>query len=126
VWEATDVQSGRPGILLGYTMGRAGEAFTALSDRERIAEAAREINVVYPRSQAQLRRSATAAWAKERYTGGTYTAYAPGQVTSFWRALRRPHERVYFAGEHTDEYTAYMEGAVRSGRRAAERIDSAA
>jgi monoamine oxidase len=43
-------------------------------------------------------------------------------MTAFWHALRGRHGRVYFAGEHTDAYGGYMEGAVRSGRRAAGRI----
>ena len=44
-------------------------------------------------------------------------------VACFWRPLRRPAGRVYFAGEHADAYTSYMEGAVRSGRRVAAAIE---
>ena len=48
--------------------------------------------------------------------------FSAGQVTRFWRALLRPHGRVYLAGEHTDSMSGYMEGAVRSGLRAARAI----
>ena len=42
----------------------------------------------------------TVAWHNEEPSGGTRAAYAPGQVTQFWRALRRPVGRLYLAGEH--------------------------
>lgn len=59
-------------------------------------------------------------WADERWVDGAYSAYAPGQVTSLWGVLRRPHGRVSVAGEHTARTAVgYMDGAVESGRRAA-------
>ena len=119
-WEATDAQRGSDGILLAYTMGAPGAAFVALSDEQRIAAAAGDVERIYPGAGTKLLGAQTVAWTDEPYTGGTYTAYAPGQVTAYWRALRRPvGGRIVLAGEHTDAFTAYMEGAARSGRRAA-------
>jgi monoamine oxidase len=37
----------------------------------------------------------------------------------YWDALRKPVGRLHFAGEHTDPLSNTMEGALRSGRRAA-------
>ena len=121
-WEATDGQPGRAGVLLVYTMGKPGAAFTGLTDARRIHDVATELDRIYPGSRAQLRHAVTVAWAREPYTRGTYTAYAPGQVTHFWRELRRPVGRIHFAGEHTDAFTGYMEGALRSGLRVARAI----
>jgi monoamine oxidase len=40
-----------------------------------------------------------------------------------WEALRRPAGRIHLAGEHTDDlFPGYMEGAIRSGERAAAMI----
>jgi monoamine oxidase len=47
-------------------------------------------------------------------------------MTRFYAALRRPLGRLILAGEHTDKFAGYMEGAVRSGRRAAAAIGRAA
>ena len=62
-------------------------------------------------------------WPAERYTGGGWTTYEPGQTTRFWVPLHdgppRIGSRIVLAGEHTDRLTGYMEGAIRSGRRAA-------
>ena len=118
-WEATDAQRGRPGVLLGYTMGAPGAAAAALSDADRIAADVADLERVYPGSAAEFASGQTRAWSDEPYTGGTYTAYAPGQVTAYWRVLRRPVGRIVLAGEHTSALTGYMEGAARSGRRAA-------
>ena len=64
------------------------------------------------------------AWRNERFTGGAWAAPAPGQVTEFFSVLRRPAGRIHLAGEHTDDlYPGYMEGAVRSGVRAAAEIE---
>jgi monoamine oxidase len=121
-WDATEAQHGRSGILMAYTMGAGGRRFTALPDAARIRAAADQLETIYPGSRALLRSTATVAWANEPYTGGTYTAFAPGQMTRFWRALRRPYGRIHLAGEHTSAYSGYMEGAVRSGQRVAAAI----
>jgi monoamine oxidase len=124
-WESTNRQAGTPGILLAYTAGDRGAAYGALADPERIAEAERDLDRIYPAARPLQQGAVTMAWANEPYTRGSYTAYAPGQVTRYWRALREPVGRVHLAGEHTDAYTGYMEGAVRSGRRVAAEIDAA-
>lgn len=105
-WEATDGQPGRPGVLLGYTVGR----------RISSGAAAAQLDRIYPGSRPLLTRAVTAPWPY------SYTAYAPGQMTRFAAAVRRPHGRVHFAGEHTDRFASYMEGAVRSGHRAAREV----
>ena len=121
-WDATNAQAGAPGILMAYASGEDGRALAALSDSERIEQAAAQIDRVFPRARRKLEAAATAAWSDEAYSGGAYAAYAPGQVTRYWRVLRAPLGRVYLAGDHCDAYTGYMEGAVRSGRRAARAI----
>ena len=77
---------------------------------------------MFPRARRKLDAGATAAWNVEPYSGGSSAAYAPGQVARYWRTLREPVGRIYLAGDHCDAYTGYMEGAVRSGRRAARAI----
>ena len=57
--------------------------------------------------------------------GGSYAVYGPGQVTAFWEVLRRPHGRIWLAGEHVATWTGYLEGAVESGERVASEIHAA-
>jgi monoamine oxidase len=61
-------------------------------------------------------------WADDPYTLGAYSTWDP---RSWARrgALARPVGRLAFAGEHTaDEHHGTMEGALRSGRRAAQQV----
>ncbi len=60
-------------------------------------------------------------WTHERWTrGGPVANYAPGTMVQFGSAIRRPFGRVHWAGTETSTYwTGYMDGAVRSGQRAA-------
>lgn len=49
-----------------------------------------------------------------------------GNVTRYLAALQRPAGRIHFAGEHTAPARGTMEGALRSGVRAAHEVDAAA
>ncbi len=67
------------------------------------------------------------SWAAEPYTRGCYVGYTPpGVLTSYGPWLRRPVGRVHWAGAETAGYwNGYMDGAVRSGERAAKDVQAA-
>jgi monoamine oxidase len=50
--------------------------------------------------------------------------FGPGQLLAALPFLRRRYGRLRLAGEHTDEWAGYMEGALRSGARVARSIVS--
>lgn len=112
------------GILTGYTVGPNGEDFGRLSEQERIDTATEQLGEIYDDPEGEFNAGASLAWQDEEYTGGTYSAWSPGQVTKFWDVVRRPEGSIFWAGEHTADFVAYMEGALRSGLRAAREIDS--
>jgi monoamine oxidase len=127
-WEASDsqgVDDNTPGILTQFVTGAPAAAAARLSDRARIATLQSQAEQVYPEGVAQRTDAATTvAWRNERYTGGGYAVFAPGQMTRFWPVLRQPHGQIWFAGEHTETLAGYMESAVRSGQRVASAIGS--
>jgi monoamine oxidase len=63
-------------------------------------------------------------WTKERWTRGCPVAHvAPGVLTKYGPWLRRSVGKVHFAGTETADYwLGYMDGAVRSGERAAREV----
>ena len=63
-------------------------------------------------------------WAEEEFTRGCYGCHMPtGAWTSYGRALRPPIGPLHWAGaEYATVWNGYMDGAVRSGRRAADEI----
>jgi monoamine oxidase len=121
-WEATNR------VLISYAVGKVHSGVRPLSARSCTQGSGPSVQLerIYPGSRRLFERGETIAWEDEPYSGGTYTAFAPGQVTRYWEALREPFGRVHLAGEHTSLYTGYMEGAVRSGKRVADAIEKAA
>ena len=63
-------------------------------------------------------------WAEETYSRGCYGGhFTPGVWTAFGKYLREPIGHIHWAGTETAlEWNGYMEGAVRSGERAAEEV----
>jgi monoamine oxidase len=65
------------------------------------------------------------AWHLDEWARGAYANHAPEFTAEDAAALREPVGNIFFAGEYTDaEQTGLMEGALRSGRRAAAQIQA--
>ena len=60
-------------------------------------------------------------WPSDPWSRGGYMASpAPGILSSAGEAIRVPHGRVHWAGTETsDRWAGYIDGAIRSGDRAA-------
>jgi monoamine oxidase len=125
-WSPTDSYEGPGGLLSAFITGDAAVAAAALPDDERIAEVTAAFDRVQPdASGLRTGRAATVAWTNERYTGGGYAVWGPGQLSAWWTAVREGHGRLRFAGEHTEALAGYMESAVRSGHRVAAELGDA-
>jgi monoamine oxidase len=123
-WDGTLDQDGRAGILVGYAAGEHGRVDGNIGSADRELLAADELDEVFPGSRRLLRATDSVAWSRERFSRGAFPAYEPGQVTRYQRALRGRIGRLVLAGEHTEALTGTMEGALRSGRRAAATINA--
>jgi monoamine oxidase len=121
IYEPTVDQPGRSGALMSYAGGDGGRRLAAMAEEERLGVIEAEMRAVHGITAATT-GAFSQAWSTEPLFGGAYAAYAPGQVTAFWEVLRRPHGRIFLAGEHTATWTGYLEGAAESGETAAEAI----
>ena len=63
-------------------------------------------------------------WCAEEFSRGCYGGrLGCGVWTQYGRALAAPVGRIHWAGAETaSRWNGYMDGAIRSGRRAAEEI----
>ncbi|HEY2508416.1 MAG TPA: flavin monoamine oxidase family protein [Streptosporangiaceae bacterium] len=63
-------------------------------------------------------------WQHEKWTGGCYgTLFGPNVWTRYGHALRAPIGPIHWAGTETSAaWSGYMDGAVRSGERAAAEV----
>ena len=112
---------GSPGVLFGFVGGDAHRGFFPKSPDERRAAALRTFTDCFGAEAAQPRDYFETNWSAERWSrGGPVGIAGPGVYTALGPALRRPVGRIHWAGTETATYwNGYMDGAVRSGERAA-------
>ncbi|MFD8083099.1 flavin monoamine oxidase family protein [Kitasatospora sp. NPDC059722] len=114
---------GGPGVLTGFVTGAEAHRFAALSAGEQREAAVRQAAQLFPMLPEPLACHVT-DWVNEPYSQGCYAALlGPGDWLAHGPVLTAPHGRVHFAGTETSTaYFGLMEGAIRSGHRAAAEI----
>lgn len=115
---------GSPGVLLGFLEGRFARHWaTRPAAERREAILAGHARLFGPRA-AQPERFIERVWAEEEWTRGCYGCLmTPGGWTEYGRALREPVGPLHWAGaEIATVWNGYMDGAVRSGERAAAEV----
>jgi monoamine oxidase len=113
-----------PGVLMGFIEGSEGRrALTATHDERRRGVIQSFARYYGPKARNVV-KYVEKSWADEQWTRGCYAGYfGPGGWTDFGRALREPVGRIHWAGTETATvWTGYMDGAVRSGERAANEV----
>ena len=117
-------EDGSKGIVFGFIGGDAARAFSPLSKRERRqAVIADYVNFFGPQAADPI-AYVESAWKSETWTRGCPVGIPGiGQIAARGEALVKPVGRIHWAGTETSNYWAgYMDGAVRSGERAAAEV----
>ena len=115
-------QDGSIGVVFGFVGGDNARSYAATRARER---ARARCSPSTRRSSARRRCSPTAFfetnWSAEQWTRGCPVGIpATGALLAYGARLREPVGRIHWAGTETSTYwNGYMDGAVRSGERAA-------
>ncbi len=120
LWEATDGQNGDAGVLTALLSSNDGAALVALPDT--VGRIVDEIERIFPGAKGLAGQRARTDWTNDHASLGTYATFGPGQLLKAWPCLQRRYGRMVLAGEHTDRWAGYMEGALRSGARAAAHV----
>ncbi|MCW2842886.1 MAG: hypothetical protein JWN22_802, partial [Nocardioides sp.] len=112
---------GLPGVLLAFVGGDTWRTYGVLSKAKRRQAVLEGFAALFGDEALHPIDYVEHDWTKERWTtGGPVANYAPGTMIQFGSAIRAPFGRVHWAGTETSTYwTGYMDGAVRSGQRAA-------
>jgi monoamine oxidase len=121
-WEGNEEQPGRPGILALLGGGSASDATLDLVERDGIQGLVQSLDWLGSNDAEQLAWRQI-AWHAEPWSRGGYAFFDPTFDPSLRAWLARPSPPLFFAGEHTSlRWQGYMNGAIESGRRAAEEI----
>jgi monoamine oxidase len=117
---------GRPGILLGFVGGADALTHAGLRQAERRHAVLECFARLFGDAALDPRLYLEQDWAAEPWSGGGPTfLMPPGAWTEAGAALREPHGAVHWAGSETaSRWAGFMDGAVRSGERAAAEADS--
>jgi monoamine oxidase len=117
-------EDGSPGVLVGFIEGEQARSWARRNRADRRAGILACLADYFGERAGRPRELLERSWADEEYSGGCYAGYfPPGVWTSFGQALREPIGRLHWAGTETaTAWTAYMEGAVQSGQRAADEV----
>ncbi|MET0897225.1 MAG: flavin monoamine oxidase family protein [Mycobacterium sp.] len=115
---------GTPGILLGFVDARA---FDHLPPDQRREQALGGFATLFGDAARKPIDYLDFRWGDDSFSpGGPTAAVPPGSWTTVGRSLRAPVGPIFWAGTETaDEWTGFLDGAVRSGRRAAAEVTDA-
>jgi monoamine oxidase len=115
---------GKPGILFGFVGGDNARAHRRLSRSARRRAVLEDfVRFFGPRAASPIDYFET-DWSNSQWTRGCPVGIArPGLYTADGPALRKPAGRIHWAGTETSTFwNGYMDGAVRSGERAAAEV----
>jgi monoamine oxidase len=116
--------TGTPGVMCVITEGPAARALGRLDQADRKAAILRELVDRFGDQAGSPVGFHEQDWGVERYSGGGMISHAPtGVLTEFGRALREPCGLIHWAGtESSAVMCGWVDGAIRSGERAAEEV----
>jgi monoamine oxidase len=115
---------GKPGVMLGFIEGQAARTYMKKSPGEVRAAVLKNFATYFGDRALTPTKFIQMDWQGELWTRGCYGGNpASGVLVDYGPALRQPFGRVHWAGTETATiWAGYMDGAVRSGERAAAEV----
>jgi monoamine oxidase len=124
-YSPTMTQPGKTGILVSYTGGQRALDMGAMSEKDRQDFVLRQMGNLFTNLNGQYASGTSVIWHEDRFAGGGFTYFEPGQMATLLPLAQRSEGRIHFAGEHTSAWHGWMNGALESGNRAAEEVNAA-
>jgi monoamine oxidase len=120
----TSPADGSPGIMMGFIGGHEARVFARQPADERRKAVLDNYANYFGAAARNPRDYVEFDWSAEEWNRGCPVALlGPGALVDFGEALREPVGRIHWAGTETSTYwNGYMDGAVRSGERAAAEV----
>jgi monoamine oxidase len=120
-WTAADATGEVQPVLHAFGGTEAGLAALAIADGP--ARWAAQVAALRPELALDLDRAILTIWNDDRWAGESYSAHTVDVADGDDDLIAAPGGRVHIAGEHTaGSWAGLMEGALRSGVRAANEV----
>jgi monoamine oxidase len=117
-------KGGEKGVLMAFVLADKARAFSTLDEQQRRVSILETLTRIYGADASKPLWYTDQGWANEEWSGGCYTGImGPHTLTALGSVLRAPTGRIHWAGTETsDIWNGYIEGAIRSGERAAAEV----
>jgi monoamine oxidase len=117
-------RSGAPGLLLGFIEGPAARVWAERSAEARKAAVLAVFSALFGSRALTPDAWVEKVWSADPHSGGCYAGVLPpGVWTSVGHVIRQSEGRIHWAGTETAcVWNGYIEGAIRSGERAADAV----
>lgn len=116
------------GVFIAQAFGEDAIRLGGISEEERTVLIKQELQKMFGLSESECEKQIleikTMNWHQHPYHLGAFGWYLPEQTRLYAYASQTPeyNGRVFFAGEHTSAYSAWMQGALQSGASVANQI----
>jgi monoamine oxidase len=116
--------AGKPGILMAFVEAEAARRRLVPNQNGLRAEVIENFTDYFGPQAANPTSFHISDWQEEPWTRGCPVCFtAPGVLLDYGKAIREPAGRIHWAGTETSTFwNGYMDGAVRSGERAAKEV----
>lgn len=112
------------GALVGFVVGNEARVWSERDPGERRERVLADFARYFGPRAAEPLEYVELAWSNEPWSAGCYAGNpTPGTLSEYGETLREPVGRIHWAGTETaTRWCGYMDGAVRSGERAAREV----
>ncbi len=105
--------------LMAWARGFLADRLDTMGEKDAMAHVISIYEKLRPASKGQLVPGGFKSWQSDRFSGGDWVVWKPGQIADCLPALKDSAGRLHFCGEHTAVSNRGMEGAMESGERVA-------
>jgi monoamine oxidase len=115
---------GAPGVIFGFVGGDKCREYARLSEADRRSHVLSEFAAFWGDEALKAKDFFETTWATEQWSRGCPVGiHPPGLLLAYGDQIRAPQGRIHWAGTETSTYwNGYIDGAVRSGERAAKEV----
>jgi monoamine oxidase len=115
---------GHPGLLVGFIDAGNALKWTGRRIEERRQAVVNQLVTFFGLDAEHPIDYEDQDWPSDPWSRGCFSVtMGPGVMTTLGPAIRQPHGRIHWAGTETaSKWMGYVDGAIRSGERAAEEV----
>ncbi|WP_235822178.1 flavin monoamine oxidase family protein [Gottfriedia luciferensis] len=112
-------------VNASYTWADEALTLSSLTNEDRIYYGLQNMSKIWGNQvYSEFMTGTSFSWSQNPYSCGAFSFFEPGQEAELSPFINSPEGRIHFAGEHTSNYHAWIQGAIESGIRVANEVNN--